>query len=879
MMAAIQGGFDRFRNVEKDDDDDLLVDFGERGKAPEKPKPAQKSTSLGNRFAMMNRSIKNNHRDEDQTPEEKIMTQLHRHDSNSDIDQLRLKVKMLEFSNASKEDRLAKLEQENAALNEKLKTVNNNTKLYDKIFEKGNSSSKIGVRFVPGESSSNFDLAEDNVREEIEDFAKEKKVERISVTAHQCSRHQNSTAAGAIGDKYSKFVSKMDYNTRKSKALHHPISTADILVKNKHVAMTEGAAKIMGRLLDDLNINAARKRAFDLVSDLDSTEFSYAQFTLLAVPFERMLDDQTPVSILEGDEYRYLDPYVFEATVSEDNYPVDGKPLFSADDLTIFCFPAGVKTWLYPKAAESQINKLGLVGKKADKFQIITLTDAEGNTTYGVAITEAEEMKGTLRERILPKFLNVRKRRIAAIRIVRWAKKITSQESFRNIEKRDQFKTQSMLRSSFYNDTDVIYEDDEQKKEKKMWERSALRAAAKESYNEMIKYGEEHDILVVQKCYMLLDVRKDERVLLFSALTQIINAERWENAMKFRKQKAPGHEQDQIDRRHKALEYIRNNVMLTDDQMHVAIPKEDARALKLMEEKKKGEVSMSIPIKYAQRIKYSLPLPQVDLDWGLALLMVNIGPKNLIRILQLLLLEYPILVTGKDMDEVSCTVEALAELLKPYKWSSPLLPSMSLSMIDFVSSPVPFIAGIPAKEPRIIAKHEAVIEATQTGLSLVNITNGKFFLTFNRDAQDMLLIMPRVLLETLELLAKRIKSYEWEANRENFRYFIENGLSPRLALSLRSTRDAIERYMVSLSPELNTTRDGWKELGENENGEFYFYPNKYIDPLKNEARFCQAMAHTQMFVSHVYKRKQAYDLMNNDVFKSNLARLLAKWIW
>lgn len=64
---------------------------------------------------------------------------------------------------------------------------------------------------------------------------------------------------------------------------------------------------------------------------------------------------------------------MFESTMSEDNYPTNDKPLFSPDDLTIFCFPAGVKTWLYPKAAESQIKKLGLVGEKADKFQIITV--------------------------------------------------------------------------------------------------------------------------------------------------------------------------------------------------------------------------------------------------------------------------------------------------------------------------------------------------------------------------------------------------------------------------------------------------------------------------------------------------------------------------
>ena len=270
----------------------------------------------------------------------------------------------------------------------------------------------------------------------------------------------------------------------------------------------------------------------------------------------------------------------------------------------------------------------------------------------------------------------------------------------------------------------------------------------------------------------------------------------------------------------------------------------------------------------------------MDLDWGLSLLMLNLGPKNLVRVLQLLLLEYSILVTGKEIDEVTCSVQALAELLKPYKWCGAFLPSMSISMIDFVSAPVPYIAGLPAKEPRIIAKHDAVIESTQTGLSLVNITNGKFMLTSERVAQDLLSPPRCQLLETLESLAERIQAYKHEVNRDNFRNFIDVGLSPHLALSLKSTRDSIEKYMVSLSLELNTTPTGWKALGGVEDsGEFYFYPNKYIEPLRKETRFAQAMAHTQMFVTHVDHRKKEYDLMNDEVFKSNLAKVLAKWIW
>ena len=73
----------------------------------------------------------------------------------------------------------------------------------------------------------------------------------------------------------------------------------------------------------------------------------------------------------------------------------------------------------------------------------------------------------------------------------------------------------------------------------------------------------------------------------------------------------------------------------------------------------------------------------------------------LIQTLQLLLLEYSVLVIGKDGDEVTCATEALSYLLKPYKWSGAFLPSMPYSMIEFVQSPVPFIAGITVSDLQI----------------------------------------------------------------------------------------------------------------------------------------------------------------------------------
>ena len=89
---------------------------------------------------------------------------------------------------------------------------------------------------------------------------------------------------------------------------------------------------------------------------------------------------------------------------------------------------------------------------------------------------------------------------------------------------------------------------------------------------------------------------------------------------------------------------------------------------------------------------YAMPLPQISNEWGVAQLILRFKLPMLLNLLLLLLLERSVLIIGENSEDVSSCAFALLDLLKPYKWSSIFLPSLSEDMIDFISSPVPFIA-------------------------------------------------------------------------------------------------------------------------------------------------------------------------------------------
>jgi len=148
-----------------------------------------------------------------------------------------------------------------------------------------------------------------------------------------------------------------------------------------------------------------------------------------------------------------------------------------------------------------------------------------------------------------------------------------------------------------------------------------------------------------------------------------------------------------------------------------------------------------LPIPDAPMIRLPLPLPQIGKEWGLAQLLLTIGPNSLVLALMLLLLERPVLLLGESVQMVTSCARALMELLKPYEWASTFMPILPYSMLDFVLSPVPFIGGVVVDGPHrvsLVVGDHRTMEAMAEGMSLINLTTGSLIITSEQGIARML---------------------------------------------------------------------------------------------------------------------------------------------
>ena len=67
---------------------------------------------------------------------------------------------------------------------------------------------------------------------------------------------------------------------------------------------------------------------------------------------------------------------------------------------------------------------------------------------------------------------------------------------------------------------------------------------------------------------------------------------------------------------------------------------------------------------------------------------------NIICIFKLLILEQKVLVIGKDMDKISEIILNFISLLYPFEWIHTFIPVMSMKMLKFLQSFLPFLNGM-----------------------------------------------------------------------------------------------------------------------------------------------------------------------------------------
>jgi hypothetical protein len=428
------------------------------------------------------------------------------------------------------------------------------------------------------------------------------------------------------------------------------------------------------------------------------------------------------------------------------------------------------------------------------------------------------------------------------------------------------------------------------------------------AYQAMIDAEKEDDICIVERSYVLTGTPLQDQSLFFCALQNLIDMERECNShikekvakMNTIKRRSVFSDKDEdddqnqqqgsefkyafnSDNRQAVLSTLQSKLTLNPSQKRVAYPRSEMAHV----QNQQRRFEMDLSIMGFDKISLPLPLPEVSGQWGLAKLFLRIKDSGLIILLKLLLLERSVLVVGTNTEEVTSCATALLEMLDPYKWASAFMPLLPVEMLDFVSSPVPFIAGMLVENKQhlnSIVHDHGVKDAMLHGLSIVNLVTGKLIVTREQGTSDMLRRSFQTIPE-LTLYQKRLEEYcrSPSSNLRSFQSFFRNGASPKESLTLCKIKNVIKRHLSQFTMALTDRPDAWQQYGEfNEaTRTFDFCPDRFIQPLKDrmifQIQFQEMMAHTQLFVGYVEELQRAHE-KRSDLLAGPAAQYIFRWV-
>ena len=430
----------------------------------------------------------------------------------------------------------------------------------------------------------------------------------------------------------------------------------------------------------------------------------------------------------------------------------------------------------------------------------------------------------------------------------------------------------------------------------------------KEAYAAMIKADDLGDVAIVEQCYVMIGGRADDQSILHNALQQLVNYEREEALLRFCGRKngilqegqaraflpdpdslGDRNEIDQsfkdytsrlVSRRHNNLKFIQAECKLSREQVTYCLSGSDP----LDELNGIGRrFQLQLPVRNSTKIDLPLPLPKIGKEWGFAKLLLSIGPDSTLLALKLLLLERSILVLGDKPDEVTAVCRALLRLIKPFKWASTFMPVLPFAMLDFVNSPVPFVAGMSVEGDHAIQLIEddiRVMEAQGEGMSIINLKAGALLITSERGIGDKLSLSSS-LRKKIHALHRRLSflTEKKDSSIHSLERFCMLGASPLERMALQSASSSIEEYFSSLLGDV-ASGDGWLErYGKTDeaSGEYLFHAEWMIEALRAEMRFQEDLIQTQLFHSFVDSEREKIQEIER-ARSGDAARFIADWL-
>merc|ERR1711862_937939 len=264
---------------------------------------------------------------------------------------------------------------------------------------------------------------------------------------------------------------------------------------------------------------------------------------------------------------------------------------------------------------------------------------------------------------------------------------------------------------------------------------------------------------------------------------------------------------------------------------------------------------------------------------GVATLFLKFETSDILLTLSFLLVETSVLVVGTRSEEVAACSSALLTLLEPFQWASVFIPSIPHEYLDFVSSPVPFAAGVVAEDSlnlKQILNDYRVKDAMSDGMSILNLDTMSLLKTKTIVESIMSSSVSLVIIQYINSYQKRLKALSQEENSAllHFSKFVVQGCSVKESVTIQSLKRTIRSHFNSLV-RLSYNDNEQKLYHDFDGDKSTFNQSKLDIYFKYQYRFLSKMSNTQMFTQFLETKKKSLTSVHLD---SPSTIFIADWL-
>ena len=286
---------------------------------------------------------------------------------------------------------------------------------------------------------------------------------------------------------------------------------------------------------------------------------------------------------------------------------------------------------------------------------------------------------------------------------------------------------------------------------------------------------------------------------------------------------------------------------------------------------------------YIDRFEIKLKECPSTKDWTTAVLFSCCSSRIIFKVINLLLMEKSIVISGLNAGLVTVVAVAIRDLIQPFNWAGVFVPLVPLSAAELFEAPVPYILGttdLPC-DLRHLSPSAAILSLddplSNHYCSRSSLTHTKISRTYKsayQGTEAWFTKLPEIhtdmpIPENLELHMNTVRRMLFTEKRNintstnNYGYLYDLAYLDSMSLRARNSVcrlvDEIKDHNIKYCGDVNDAA-AWRHYVRYNpsTGEDEFYSSWFMQIIKRHVDFQESLVNTQLFVAYIDSLRRAY---------------------